>query len=288
MFALKNLFLLLRPKQWVKNLFVFAALVFVRQFTDIGKVQIVALAFVAWCLVASALYIVNDVKDLRADREHPKKRFRPLPAGQVKVSTALLLSLGLLVGGGVLAYYLQPLFALSLAGYASLMLLYTFFLKQQVILDIITLALGFVLRVVSGAVVIAVSFSPWLIFCTFFLMLFLGVSKRKTELRVLGSATATRSVLASYSLPLLDQMIVVALPLTLMTYTLYTFFSEHSRWLMITVPMVLYGLFRYLLITNAKQADNDGPTDDIFSDRPLQITVFVWLVVGMAVVAWWG
>ncbi|MBI5728714.1 MAG: decaprenyl-phosphate phosphoribosyltransferase [Candidatus Magasanikbacteria bacterium] len=285
---MKNVISLLRPKQWVKNLFVFAALVFVREFTDIAKVKIVIMAFISWCAVASAVYIVNDIKDLPADRQHPEKRFRPLPSGQIGVRAALITALLLLIGGLAFAYFLEPKFALTIGAYFALMFLYTFILKQQVILDVITIALGFVLRVVSGAVVIAVSFSPWLVFCTFFLMLFLGISKRKTEFRVLGPASATRPVLSAYSLPLLDQMTMVALPLTLMTYTLYTFFSEHSRLIMITVPIVMYGLFRYLFITQNKQTDNDGPTDDVFSDRPLQMTVIVWLLFSMAIVLWQG
>lgn len=285
---IKNIFTLLRPRQWVKNLFVFAALLFVREFTDPVKVATVALAFVAWCAAASAVYIINDIKDLPADQGHPKKQFRPLPSGQVSIRMALVVALALLAVGGALAYLLGSQFTLALVGYFILMLFYTFYFKQQIILDVFAIALGFVLRVIGGAVVISVSFSPWLVFCTFFLMLFLAISKRKTEYRLLGAASYTRSVLAGYSLPLLDQMSMAVLPLTLMTYTLYTFFSEHSRLLMVTVPLVLYGLFRYLFIISNKQADNDGPTDDIFSDRPLQLTVVIWLLASIAIVLWRG
>jgi 4-hydroxybenzoate polyprenyltransferase len=147
-----------------------------------------------------------------------------------------------------------------------------------VIIDVLCIALGFVLRVIAGAVVISVPFSPWLVFCTFFLTLFLAVTKRKSELRLSESAS-TRSVLGRYSLPFLDQMNTIVLPLTLITYTFYTFSSEHSRLLMLTVPIVLFGLFRYLYITEHRPAHNDGPTDSLYTDRQLQATVAAWVVM---------
>jgi len=164
------------------------------------------------------------------------------------------------------------------AGYIILNFLYSFWLKHIVIIDVLSIACGFVLRVIGGAVIIAVPFSPWLIFCTFFLTLFLAISKRRNELR-LSEGRGSRSVLNSYSLAFIDQMNIIVLPLTLITYTFYTFSSEHSRLLMLTVPIVLYGLLRYMYVNERRPVDNDGPTDALFADGHLQMTIILWIFV---------
>lgn len=276
--SLKNIAISLRLKQWVKNLFIFAPLVFVYEFTNLDKIFLTISAFVIFCLASSATYLVNDVIDLPNDKLHPTKKFRPIASGKVSISLALVLSILLIAVASGWGTYLNTRFALVVIIYFLLNIFYSFIFKRIVILDVIVIAIGFVLRVIAGAVIINVIFSPWLVFCTFFLTLFLATGKRKSEL-LCSNNESTRLVLSQYSLGLLDQMSMTVLPLTLMTYTLYTFNSEHSRLLMLTVPVVLYGLLRYLFIINSKCSNDDGPTDDLFFDRGLQITVGLWLVI---------
>jgi|SRR3989338_5658979 len=275
---IQNIILSMRPKQWVKNFFIFAALIFVYEFTNIDKILLTVSAFVIFCLVSSATYLINDIIDLPSDRKHPAKKFRPIASGKVSSTLALFLSIILLIFALWWAVELNKWFSLVVIAYFLLNLLYSLFLKRVVILDVIVIALGFVLRVIAGAVIINVAFSPWLVFCTFFLTLFLATGKRKGELMCYNTEE-TRQVLSQYSLPLVDQINMVVLPLTLMTYTLYTFNSEHSRLLMVTVPIVLYGLLRYLFILNTKKINDNGPADDFFSDNGLKGAVFLWLVV---------
>lgn len=276
----------LRPKQWIKNLFVLAAIIFVRQFDDPQKIYLAGAAFLLFCLSSGAIYIVNDIADLPADRLHPTKKNRPLAAGRLSVSAAAVTAGLLLIFSVTAGFYLNFLFGAALVGFIILNFLYSFTLKNVVILDVLAIAVGFVLRVVAGALAIGVVFSPWLVFCTFFLTLFLAVSKRKSELSVAlahNDFAGARPVLRQYSLEFIGQMNMIVLPLTLITYTFYTFSSEHSKLLMLTVPVVLYGLLRYLFILNRKDAMNDGPTDDFFTDIPLQITVAVWLLLAVMI-----
>lgn len=263
----------MRPKQWIKNTFVFAALVFVLAFTDVEKIMLALAAFAVFCLASSGVYIINDIVDRHMDRRHPKKRLRPIAAGRLRISHARLAGAFLLAIALVGGFFINIFFGWIVTVFMVLNLLYSFALKHVVILDVISVALGFVLRVVAGAVAIRVVFSPWIVFCTFFLTLFLAISKRRSELLY---ADGGRHVLAKYSIPFLNQMNAIVLPLTLTTYTFYTFSSEHSRLLMITVPIVLYGLFRYLYILQQKETSDDGPVDDFFSDKSLQATVLLW------------
>lgn len=271
----KNIFIAFRPQQWIKNLFVFAALIFAVRFTDLTAVQQSFTAFALFCLVSSGVYLINDVVDCTKDREHPTKRFRPIASGKISCGLAVVLSMLLFVISVSSAYLVNSQLSIVLGSYVVLNLAYTFFLKKVVIADVICIALGFVLRVIAGAVAIQVVFSSWLLLCTFFLALFLAIGKRKNELLHLGSAG--RHVLSDYSAELLNQMDSVVLPTVLITYALYTFNSWHSQWLIATVPVVLYGLFRYLYIVNKKKVDNNGPTSDLLSDRPLQLAVLFWV-----------
>ncbi|HPV70758.1 MAG TPA: decaprenyl-phosphate phosphoribosyltransferase [Candidatus Magasanikbacteria bacterium] len=274
----KDLITELRPRQWIKNFFVFAPLIFAKKFFDLDSLENSLAAFFCFCAVSSGVYLINDLVDLEADQKHPLKKNRPLAAGKIKTSTAIfsaILFLILGIGGG---FFINLNFGLAVLSYLVLNLGYSWYFKKKVIWDVIFPALGFVIRVIAGAVAIKVVFSSWLLLCTFFLTLFLAIGKRKNEfLNVSGNST--RGVLASYSLSLLDQMSVVVLPSTLITYALYTFSSGHSVWLIGTIPFVLYGLFRYLLIVDRKQESDDGPTDDLLMDRPLQITVLAWVMV---------
>ncbi len=275
--TLKNLLVSMRPKQWIKNFFIFAALIFVREFTDLQKVLVTLVAFVLFCLASSAVYLINDIIDLPKDREHPRRRFRPLAAGKLRIPivafAATLLSAASILG----SFYLDRFFGIAVAAYIVLNIFYSLYLKKQIILDVFIIAFGFVIRVIAGALVIQVPFSPWLILCTFFLTLFLAINKRKNEF-LFATTQGARTVLGAYSVPLLDQMGVVALAVTIISYTFYTFSSEHSKLLMFTVPIVLYGLFYYLFIMSQKREDNIDPSDIFLNRLNLQITVLVWIL----------
>jgi 4-hydroxybenzoate polyprenyltransferase len=277
---MKDILVSMRPKQWIKNLFIFAALVFVLEFNNPDKVLLTVWAFVIFFLSSSGVYIINDIVDIKSDQLHPKKRNRPIASGKVSVGRAISVGTILLILSIVGSVYINTFFAFITVGYIALNILYSFVLKHMVIVDVITIAIGFVLRVIAGAVAISVVFSPWLVFCTFFLTLFLAISKRRNELLF---STGTRSVLVQYSLSFLDAMNMIVLPLTLVTYTFYTFSSEHSRLLMLTVPIVLYGMFRYLYVLQRKKTSDDGPIDDLLSDRSLQFAVVLWVVTVLLV-----
>lgn len=267
----------MRPKQWTKNLFLFAALFFVKAFTDLEKVLLATEAFALFCLASSAVYLLNDIVDLPNDREHPLKKLRPLAAGKISKlaagMTAVILG-ATAIGGG---FYLNWWFGVTIIGYVLLNIAYSLLLKNLIILDVFTIAIGFVIRVVAGAVAISVPFSSWLILCTFFLTLFLAINKRKSEL-AFNAQSGNRAVLQNYSPAFLDQMSLIALSATIISYTFYTFSSEHSKLLMLTVPIVLYGLFKYLFIVNESLGADDGPSDVFLREASLQLTVLIWAI----------
>ena len=283
--TLKYLFISMRPRQWVKNLVLFAALFFVKAFTDSEKVLLATEAFVLFCLASSAVYLFNDIVDLPKDREHPFKKLRPLAAGKINSLTAtvaaVLSGAASILGG----FYLNWWFGVTVVGYILLNIAYSLLLKKLIILDVFTIAIGFVIRVVAGAVAISVPFSSWLILCTFFLTLFLAINKRKSEL-VFNAASGNRSVLENYSPAFLDQMSMVALSATIISYTFYTFSSEHSKLLMLTVPIVLYGLFKYLFIVNESRGADDGPSDVFLREPSLQLTVLIWLIATVLILVY--
>ena len=281
--VIKNLIISMRPKQWIKNLFLFAAIIFVKQFSDIEKLTAVFEAFVIFCLASSAIYLINDVVDAPYDRRHPQKRLRPIASGKLPASAAIFAAAGFGALAVFWSFYINNFFALAVIGFLALNILYSFYLKRFVIIDVIVIALGFVIRVIAGAVAINVRFSEWLILSTFFLTLFLAISKRKNELMHAEEAE-TREGLGKYSLALLDQMNSIVLPSAIITYAFYTFSSEHSKLLMVTLPVVLYGLFRYLFLINIKTRSDDGPTDDFLLDKNLLAVVFVWLIVSAAII----
>ncbi len=273
---------LLRPDQWVKNLLVFAALIFSKHLLLADSVVLAALAFVSFCCVASASYLMNDVQDAESDRLHPGKRLRPIAAGRVTPATALLVA-ALLAGGGLaIGLGLGPHFALTIVAYAVLQISYSFVLKDVVILDVMAIATGFVLRAVGGGVVIDVDVSPWLMICTFLLALFLGFSKRRHELQLLeGNAVAHRRSLREYSPYFLDQMISVVTASTVLAYAIYSVSPEvreklHTDSLYLTVPFVLYGIFRYLYLVHQREGGGN-PTRELLTDRPLWVNVLCWI-----------
>jgi 4-hydroxybenzoate polyprenyltransferase len=268
-----------RPKQWVKNGFLFAGIVFAKQLTNPPAIRQVLAAFVLFCLVASAIYFINDLRDRDADRLHPKKRFRPIAAGEIPAPMAWGLALAMLALALPLAFLLRPLFGAIIVGYVALQFAYTYWLKEQILLDVFALAASFVLRAMAGAVVIAAPISPWLYVCTVLLSLCLGFAKRRHELMLLeAGAGGHRAVLEEYSATLLEEIIAVVTSATVMAYALYTFNAENlpsNHAMMFTIPFVLYAVFRYLYLVYRK-GEGGSPEEALFADRPLLVCILLW------------
>lgn len=275
-----------RPKQWTKNLLLFLALIFARTLTDPSLVLLAGLAFVDFCLLAGATYLVNDLVDLEQDREHPIKRFRPIASGQLPPSVAAAASLALFAPGIALAWAVGTPFLLMAMLYVVLTLSYSFGLKHMVIMDVLAVAAGFVIRAAAGAVAISVPISPWLYVVTILGALFIAISKRRHELLLLQSNAANhRKILEEYSVPLLDQMISVVTSATVIAYSLYTFSAENlpkNHAMMLTIPFLLYGIFRYLYLTHMKDVGG-SPEEVLIADRPLLVTILGWGLVSTAI-----
>ena len=276
------LFKALRPKQWIKNLLVYAALVFSENIFNVQMVIEATIAFAVFCVIASCGYLYNDLKDIEADSLHPTKKNRPLASGALAPGVAV----GFMAVMGplslVTAWMLRPTFAIVALSYLVLTLTYTFVLKHIVIVDVMTIAAGFVLRAVAGAVAIDVPISPWFIVCTGFGALFLGLSKRRAELMLLEEeATSHRKNLEEYSDGLLQQMLDVAAASTLMSYALYTIGGGHGPWMMATIPFVVYGFFRYQYLVTRK-GEGGAPTQTLLRDRPLQFDILLFVAVSVA------
>ena len=277
----KALVLTLRPEQWTKNLLVFAGVMFGGRLLEPSAVTSAVAAFAAFCALSSALYIFNDLADRDADKQHPLKSMRPIASGQLSPAIAAIVGIGLAGGALVAATLTRPELGLVAAAYLVLMLLYSAALKHLVIIDVLVIAAGFVLRAIAGAVAVAVPISHWLLVCTTLLALFLALSKRRHELTLLGEgATGHRRILEEYSPYLLDQMIAVVTASTLVAYTLYTTDAETaarlgSRRLGLTIPFVLYGIFRYLYLVHQKRGGG-SPSTMLVTDRPLLACVALW------------
>jgi 4-hydroxybenzoate polyprenyltransferase len=276
-----QLLISLRPGQWTKNLFVFAPLVFARRLHDPESVLFVAAAFVVFCVLSGVVYLLNDVVDRESDAGHPVKARRPIASGALGTGTALAAAAVLGVPALALAWWLGPLFGVVATGYLGLLALYSGPLKHIVIIDVLTIAVGFVLRVVGGALVIGVPVSHWLLVCTILLALFLALSKRRHELVLLAdAATGHRPILQEYSPYLLDQMIGVVTASTLMAYVLYATSAETAEkfgtsLLGLTIPFPLYGIFRYLYLVHQKEGGG-SPSELLLTDRPLLLCVALW------------
>ncbi len=273
----------LRPKQWIKNLSIFAAIVFSQNLHNLNMLLKVCAACLIFSLLSGCIYLINDVLDMENDLQHPLKCQRPIPAGRLNPKAAIITSIGLSCLCLAVAFWLEPQFGLVAAIYFALLAGYSLKLKQIVILDVMVIALGFVLRVVSGALVIQVEISSWLLLCTILLALFLALSKRRHELVLLDKYAVThRKILREYSPYFLDQMIAVVTASTLMAYALYTMSAEtiakfNTTHLNLTVPFVLYGIFRYLYLVH-QRGKGGSPTTIMLTDAPLIINVFLWLV----------
>jgi 4-hydroxybenzoate polyprenyltransferase len=278
----------LRPGQWVKNLFVFAGLIFAQKlFTPLLWPALAA--FGLFCALSGAIYLLNDVADREKDRLHPKKRQRPVAAGTLAAGVALGIAAVLLAGSLALGFLLSPGFGFAALGYTVLLAAYSAWLKHLVIVDVLVVSSGFVLRAVAGALAIDVEISGWLLICTILLALFLALGKRRHEYVALDAdAVRHRPILAEYSTGLLDQMIAVVTASTVTAYALYTMSPEtvakfHTRWLPATLPFVLYGIFRYLYLLYRRQLGGN-PSELFLNDRALLVNTLLWMLAVLLII----
>ncbi|MFW6381477.1 MAG: decaprenyl-phosphate phosphoribosyltransferase, partial [Bacillota bacterium] len=266
----------MRPRQWSKNLLIFAGIIFSRNLLNPYLLFQVFLGFMIFSLVSGTVYLVNDINDIEQDKQHPRKRHRPLPSGQITVKQALMAVIVILLSALTAAFYINIYFGLVTLIYFLTIGLYTFYLKHLVILDVLTIAFGFVLRAIAGVVLVRAHISPWLIICTILLALFLALSKRRHELTILDDkAGEHRGVLEKYSVSYLDQMITIVAAGTIVAYSLYTFNSDKSVYLMATIPFVIYGIFRYLYLIHI-QNRGGSPEAILLEDRPLLLNIVCW------------
>ncbi|MBU6392431.1 MAG: decaprenyl-phosphate phosphoribosyltransferase [Planctomycetes bacterium] len=279
----------MRPKQWIKNFLVFAALVFSKNIFDLSKDLNAFIGLIIFCMITGCSYLINDLLDLEKDKLHPSKSQRPLAAGKIKKTTAMTAIAITCFVGIFLAFYMNKFFGIIVLAFFLCNLGYSVYLKNIVIIDVITIAAGFVLRVMGGAVIISVVASHWLILCAILLSLFLGFSKRRHELILLeADATSHRKVLEHYSPYFLDQMIAVVTASTLICYALYTMSKDTieklgTSKLIYTIPFVLYGIFRYLYLVHQKKEGGD-PSEVIFTDAPIIINVTLWVITSIVFV----
>ena len=287
--SLVDVWRLLRPTQWSKNTVLFAALIFAKHLFEPRDVLFVSLGFVCFCAMASGAYVMNDLRDCERDRQHPLKSQRPLPSGRVRRGTAMVLAVVLMVSGLTGSFVLSGGFGVLAALYLVLQVGYTFWLKEVVILDVMAIAAGFVIRAGAGGVLINVPVSPWLIICTFLLMTFLGFCKRRHELVLLEArATDHRASLREYSPYFLDQMIAVVTASTVVAYAIYTASPEVIRKLgtdklYLTIPFVLFGIFRYLYLVHQRE-EGGNPTQVLFTDRPLLADLLLWVATATVLI----
>lgn len=276
----------MRPKQWVKNIFVFAALVFDEKLFQLPFLLRTAAAFVLFCLISGTVYIINDIADREKDRQHPTKRNRPLASGRLSLQVAWAGAAAFFACSTAGAFALDPALGGVILGYFVMQVAYSFLLKDLVIVDVLAIAAGFLLRVQAGVITAhAARFSPWLYICMTLLALFLGIGKRRGELVLLaGNAENHRRVLDEYNLHFLDEMIAMVTSSTVMAYSLYTFSAPNlpaNHSMMLTIPFVLYGLFRYLYLIHVRGAV-EPPDELVLQDKPLMLNFLLW---GLAVVA---
>ncbi|NIM92528.1 MAG: decaprenyl-phosphate phosphoribosyltransferase [Anaerolineales bacterium] len=270
----------MRPRQWTKNVFVFAALVFDGQlFEPVPLLRTIA-GFILLCLISSAVYLINDIADVERDKEHPTKKNRPIASGELSIRVAAVAAALFAICSLAVGFALSWFFGIILLLYFVINLLYSFGLKHVLIIDVFIVAAGFVLRVGAGVSLITVErFSPWLYVCTTLLALIVGFGKRRAEIVTLaGNANAHRRVLDGYTIPYLDTLIVIISAVTIMAYSLYTFSAENlpdNDSMMLTIPFVLYGIFRYIYLLQVKN-EGGAPEELFLRDRPIQITLLLW------------
>jgi len=284
-----SLLVSLRPDQWHKNLIVFAALIFAVKLLDPAALARATAAFLIFCAMSSVVYLINDVADREQDRLHPVKQMRPIASGELAPGTALTFAAVLGAAALGAAFWLRPAFGAAAAAYLALFVVYTSSLKHVVVLDVMAIALGFVLRAVAGGLVIDVHISNWLLVCTMLGALFLGLAKRRHELTLLADgARGHRKILEEYDTYLLDQMIGVVAAATMVAYIIYCASPEThayfgTEWMVLTTPFPIYGLFRYLYLVHRK-AGGGNPSDLLLSDRPLLACVLLWGLTSVLII----
>ena len=284
-----SLLVSLRPDQWHKNLIVFAALIFAVKLLDPAALARATAAFLIFCATSGVVYLINDVVDREQDRQHPVKRLRPIASGELSPGTALTFAAVLGPAALAIAFWLRPAFGLAAAAYLALFVVYTGSLKHIVVLDVMTIAIGFVLRAVAGGLVIDVHISNWLLVCTMLGALFLGLAKRRHEMTLLTEgAGGHRKILEEYDTYLLDQMIGVVAAATMVAYIIYCASPETrayfgTEWMVLTTPFPIYGLFRYLYLVHRK-AGGGNPSDLLLNDRPLLACVLLWGLTSVLII----
>lgn len=280
---IRGLIKTMRPRQWLKNGLVYAALFFDRKVIDLESFARTTAAFILLCMVSSAVYIMNDLADIENDRQHPTKKTRPLAAGELSPTLAIVVAIVLAIGGLAAGFILSPALGWILLTYLVIQVAYTFYFKHVVLMDVILVASGFILRVGAGVAVISVQrFSPWLYVCTGLLALLMALGRRRHELSLLGlDAGNHRAILEEYTIDLIDRLIGIVAGAALVAYSLYTFMAEglpENNLMMLTIPFVLYGIFRYLYLIHVKH-EGGAPEDIFIRDRPMQLALFFWAVV---------
>lgn len=278
----------MRPRQWPKNGFVFVALFFDGKLLDPVSLLHTVIAFVLLCFMSSAVYLMNDLSDIEGDRQHPTKRFRPLPAGELSPKVAAIAAVLFALGSLVAGYFLSWTFALILLFYIVSQIAYTFWLKNVVLLDVLIVSLGFILRIAAGVAVIEVErFSPWLYLFGGFLALFLVLGKRRHELVLLGEdAGSHRKILKEYNLDLIDRLLGMVTTSAIVAYSLYTFLAEGlpaNHLMMLTIPFLLYGIFRYLYLIHVKE-EGGAPEEIALRDRPLQADLVLFALTVFTII----
>jgi len=275
----------MRPRQWTKNLLLFAGIVFAAKLGDAGRWAEAIGAFAAYCAASSAAYLVNDVRDAENDRLHPAKRARPVASGELPERHALVLAGALAAGALALTALLGPWSALFMAAFLALQAAYTAALKHVVLIDVLAIGALFVVRAAAGAEAVDVRISPWLLLCTALLALFLALAKRRGELVLVGAeATPGRPVLLGYSLALVDQLVSVVAASTVIAYSLYTFTARDSQAMMVTIPFVLFGVFRYLLLIHRNDLGEE-PENVLLTDGPIIATLALWAATSAVILA---
>ena len=277
----------IRPKQWTKNLIIFLPMAFSLNlfwgFDDplawnffLSSIS----TFFLFCAISGGIYLINDVVDIESDRAHPVKRLRPIASGRINIPIAIIAASILLGVSVAIGFIVLIELGLVMAAYIILMVLYSFYLKRVVIIDVGVIAAGFVIRVIAGAAVISVPVSPWLYICTIFGALFIGFAKRRNELKVLeGNADVYhRDTLQEYSIPLLDQLIAVVVPSTLIAYSVYAATADVPRQMIMTVPFIVYGLFRYLFLVHSRNL-GEKPEEILLRDKPLLGNIILWAII---------
>lgn len=274
---------LMRPKQWIKNFFVFGALLFSNSFLNFNAIMKSIMVFIVFSLASSTVYVLNDIVDIEKDRAHPKKCKRPLASGKLKIYEALIA--GLLIGMIAIGISLKINISVTIVIILYFLnnIIYSFKVKNIVLLDVCSIAIGFVLRVIAGSLAISVPVSGWIILCTFFISLFLGLGKRKGEIKLLkNDAKSHRKILSDYNNSSLDKLINMVLTCTVVFYSIYTVVGAENEYMIFTVIFVIYGIFRYTYLMEVKDITS-SPTEVLISDKPLMINIVLWVITCMFV-----